>query len=70
VADAIELDRQVAMRSTDEAARVASVLPDVRDVPLTQMSVPNAIWRDAALARVLPDSPVAPVPVAAFQSAI
>lgn len=58
------------MRSTDEAARVASALPDFRNVPLTQISAPNAILRDAALARVLPGSAVDPVPVAAFQSAI
>jgi hypothetical protein len=58
------------MRSTDEASRVASAVLDLRQVSLTQMSVPNAIWRDAALARILPDSPVDPVPVAAFQSAI
>jgi hypothetical protein len=58
------------MRSTDDAARVASALPDFRNVPLTQISVPNAIWRDEALARVLPDSPVTPLPAAAFQSAI
>jgi hypothetical protein len=59
------------MRSTDEAVGVASVLPDLRDVPLTRMPDYSVIWHDAALARVLPpDSSVTPLPVAAFTSQI
>jgi FXSXX-COOH protein len=56
------------MRSTDEAPRVASALLDLRNVPLTQISIPPAA--DQALARVLRDSSVAAVPVTAFNSAI
>jgi FXSXX-COOH protein len=58
------------MRSTDEAPRVASALLDLRNVPLTQISAPGTAGTDRVLARVMPDSPVAPVPVAVFNSAI
>jgi FXSXX-COOH protein len=58
------------MRSTDEASRVASTVLDLRNVPLTQIAVPAAAGAGEALARIMPDSPVAPVPVAAFNSAI
>jgi len=58
------------MRSTDEAPRVASALPDLRNLPLTQISMSSTAGVGQALARVLPDSPVAAVPVAAFNSAI
>jgi FXSXX-COOH protein len=58
------------MRSTTEASRVTSTLLDLRNVPLTEISLPSMNGHDQALARVLPDSPTAPVPVAAFTSAI
>jgi FXSXX-COOH protein len=58
------------MRSTDEASRVASALLDLRKVPLTQILIPGTAGADQALARVLQDSAVATVPVAAFNSAI
>jgi FXSXX-COOH protein len=58
------------MRSTDEASIVASALLDLRNVPLTEISVPGTAGHGQVLGRVLPDSPVAPVPVAAFNSAI
>jgi FXSXX-COOH protein len=57
------------MRSTDEAA-VSSVLLDFRDVPLAQMPTLSTVSLEGALRRVLPDSALNPVPVAAFQSAI
>jgi FXSXX-COOH protein len=57
------------MRSTDEAA-LSSVLPDLRDVPLAQMPTLSTVSLEQALRRVLPDSPLNPVPVAAFQSAL
>jgi FXSXX-COOH protein len=58
------------MRSTDEAPRVASALLDLRNVPLTEIAAPDTPGAAQALAHLLPDSPVAPVPVAAFNSAI
>jgi hypothetical protein len=59
------------MRSTDEAVGVASVLPDLRDVPLTRLPDYITIWHEAALARVLPpDSSVPRLRVAAFTSHI
>jgi FXSXX-COOH protein len=58
------------MRSTDAASRVVSSLPDLRNVPLTQIALPATAGTGAALARLMPDSPVAPVAVAAFNSAI
>jgi FXSXX-COOH protein len=58
------------MRSTDEASAVSSALQDLRDVPLADMPALEASALDQALQRVLPGSSMAPVPVAAFNSAI
>jgi hypothetical protein len=58
------------MRSTDEGSRVASALLDLRNVPLKEISILSTVGHDQVLGRVLPDSPAAPVPVAAFNSAI
>jgi FXSXX-COOH protein len=58
------------MRSVDEAPTVSSALIDLRQVPLTEMPTLPTVSFDQALQRVLPGSPVAPVPVAAFGSAI
>jgi FXSXX-COOH protein len=58
------------MRSVDEALAVPSVLRDLREVPLTEVSALASLGLDQTLQRVLPGSPVAPVPVAAFGSAI
>jgi FXSXX-COOH protein len=57
------------MRSTDEASGVSSTVADVRDLSLADMLVSPSML-DQAVARVLPDSPVARVGVAAFNSAI
>jgi hypothetical protein len=59
------------MRSTDEAA-VSSVLLDVREVPLVEIPALTPVTLDKTLQRVLdhPGSLTAPVPVAAFSSAI
>lgn len=56
------------MRSTDEASRVASAVLDLRQVPLSEMLTPVTLGQ--ALQRVVPDTLTAPVPVAAFSSAI
>jgi|HubBroStandDraft_1064217.scaffolds.fasta_scaffold19639_2 FXSXX-COOH protein len=58
------------MRSTDEASGVSSTVADVRDLSLAGMLVLSPSTLDQAVARVLPDSPVARVAVAAFNSAI
>ena len=58
------------MRSIDAVSLVSSTLADLRDVPLAQVSTLSPVALKEALVRVLPESPVAPVPVAAFQSAI
>jgi FXSXX-COOH protein len=58
------------MGSTTEAPAVSSLLVDVRDVPLAEIPALSARTIDEALVRVLPESPVASVPVAAFNSAI
>jgi FXSXX-COOH protein len=58
------------MRSTDAVSLVSSTLVDLRDVPLAQVPTLSPVALEEALVRVLPESPVAPVPVAAFQSAI
>jgi hypothetical protein len=59
------------MRSVDEAApAVPSALLDVRRVPLIDVPTMAPVNLDQALQRLLPGSPVAPVPVAAFASAI
>jgi len=59
------------MRSTDEAA-VSSVLLDLRDVPLVEIPTLTPVTLDKTLQRVLDrsGSHTAPVPVAAFSSAI
>jgi FXSXX-COOH protein len=49
---------------------VVSSLADIRDMPLDELTDMNAGIIDEAIERILPESPVAPVPVAAFQSAI
>lgn len=58
------------MRSMGEAPAVPSNLLDLRQVPLTEVPTLAPVSLDGALQRVLPGSPVAPVPVAAFGSAI
>jgi hypothetical protein len=59
------------MRSVDEAPGViSSALLDLRRIPLTEVPTLAPASRDQALQRVLPGSPVPPVPVAAFGSAI
>jgi FXSXX-COOH protein len=58
------------MRSTDEASAVSSVLQDLRDVPLAEMPALKPAALDQALQRIIPGSSTAPVPVAAFNSAI
>jgi hypothetical protein len=59
------------MRSTDDAA-VSSVLLDLRKVPLVDIPTLTPVTLDQTLRRVLdhPGSLTAPVPVAAFNSAI
>ena len=59
-----------AMRSTDEASIVSSTLQDLREVPLAEMPALRPATLDQALQRILPGSSTAPVPVAAFNSAI
>jgi FXSXX-COOH protein len=56
------------MRSTDEASGVSSAVVDVRELSLADIL--NTSSLDQAVARVLPDAPVARVAVAAFNSAI
>ena len=56
------------MRSTDEASGVSSTVVNVRDLSLADILSTSAL--DRAVARVLPDSPVARVAVAAFNSSI
>ena len=58
------------MRSSDEASGVSSVVVNMRDLSLADMLVLGGDTLDQAVARVLPDSPVARVSVAAFNSAI
>ncbi len=58
------------MRSTDEASTVSSALLDLREVPLEEMPALRLTTLDNVLQRVLPASPTAPVPVAAFSSSI
>jgi FXSXX-COOH protein len=55
---------------TDGTSRVSSTIVDVRDLSLAEMLVLKAETLDQVVARVLPDSPVAPVAVAAFNSAL
>jgi FXSXX-COOH protein len=56
------------MRTTDEASTVTSAVLDLRQVRLTEMLTKGTL--DKALQRVIPDVLTAPVPVAAFSSAI
>jgi FXSXX-COOH protein len=56
-----------AMRSNDGASGVSSAVVDVRSLSLADMLALSTNTLDQAVARVLPDSPVA---VAAFNSAI
>lgn len=58
------------MRSTDGASTVSSALLDLRALPLADMLTLTPVALDEALARVLPNPLAAPVPVAAFNSAI
>jgi hypothetical protein len=58
------------MSSNDEAPRIASALIDFRQVPLAEMLTLTPITLDKALQRVMPDTLTAPLPVAAFGSAI
>jgi len=55
----------------DIAVAVPSKLADLRDVPLAEMPTLSGATLEEALGRVVPGpEQVAPVPVAAFQSAI
>ena len=49
-------------------ALLVSSLADVRDTPLADLAEMSPGVVDEAIRRILPESPVAPVPVAAFQS--
>ena len=51
-------------------AILVSSLADIRDTPLADLAEMSPGVVDEAIRRILPESPVAPVPVAAFQSAI
>jgi FXSXX-COOH protein len=56
--------------SSENQAAVVSSLVDIRDVPLDELADMAARITECAILRILPESSVAPVPVAAFQSAI
>jgi FXSXX-COOH protein len=56
--------------TTELRPAVTSSLADLRGVPLGEVAVLTEPAFDEAIMRILPESPVAPVPVAAFQSAI
>jgi len=51
-------------------ALLVSSLADIRDTPLADLAEMSPGVVDEAIRRILPESLVAPVPVAAFQSAI
>jgi len=51
-------------------ALLVSSLADIRDTPLADLAEMSPGVVDEVIRRVLPESPVAPVLVAAFQSAI
>ncbi len=56
---------------TDEVQpALSSSLVDLHEIPLAEMPALSSRVLDEAIKRVLPNSSVAPVPVAAFQSAI
>jgi hypothetical protein len=59
---------KLAMKSIAETAPVTSALPDLRQVPLAEVLTPTTL--DKALQRVIAGAVTAPVPVAAFSSAI
>ena len=52
------------------APDVPSALRDLRSAPLADVTFDHPVALDEALARVLPPAGAAPVPVAAFNSAI
>jgi len=55
----------------DTSEAVPSRLTDLRDVPLADLPALSTAALEETLSRVVPDADqVAPVPVAAFQSAI
>lgn len=60
------------MVPTDEKLRPASssVMADLRDIPLTEMSALSLDVLSRTIGRVLPASSAKPAPVAAFQSAL
>lgn len=58
------------MRSTDEASGVSSAVVDVRNLPLADVADRNNAILVQAVARVLPDAPVARLAVSRFNSAI
>jgi len=59
------------LSTTELRPAVPSSLVDLRDMPLSEISGLEAPAVDEVIMRILPEgSPVAPVPVAAFQSAI
>ena len=51
-------------------AAVVSAMPDLRDTPLGDIPAASRVTLDRALARILPGSAVATVPVAAFNSGL
>ncbi len=59
------------LSTTKTQAAVVSSLVDIRAIPLNELAGISAGIVDEPIMRILPaESPVAPVPVAAFQSAI
>jgi FXSXX-COOH protein len=54
----------------DIGTTVPSKQADLRNVPLAEIPTLNTVTLDEALGRVMPDPQAAPVPVAAFNSAI
>jgi hypothetical protein len=58
------------MISTEIRPTLSALLAGLRDVPLDEMPAVDGAILDGAVACLLPEFSVAPVPVAAFQSAI
>ena len=58
------------MISTEIRPTLYSLLAGLREVPLDEMPAVDGAILDEAVACLLPEISVAPVPVAAFQSAI
>ncbi len=54
----------------EHPAPAALALARLRDIPLDEMPAADGAILDEAIACLLPETVVAPVPVAAFQSAI